>query len=46
MLYFSSLIKRSLGEGSQIYSITEFNEQILFGEQEKLFKIIFSYFQL
>lgn len=41
MLYFSFL-KRSLGEGSQISSIRElFNEQILFGEQEKISKTIF-----
>lgn len=41
MLYFSFL-KRSLGEGSQISSIRElFNEQILFGEQEKISKLFF-----
>lgn len=44
MLYFSFL-KRSLGEGSQISSIRElFNEQILFGEQEKISKTIFPTF--
>lgn len=44
MLYFSFL-KKSSGEGSQISSIREFNEQILFEEQEKISNY-FSYFQL